>query len=137
MYQPRLLDEKCSVHSDWRHCLGTIRSMEASYIDVPGPDAHWWTEINEFALTYNAYDRGSGFDTVAGSDQRVRQAWDLDATLPDDLDACRSTLFFEQRRFRHLDAQPTGDDDRFVRALLRQIRELSGGQVPGPPDPLP
>ena len=111
--------------------------MDGSYIDVPGPDAHWWTEINEFALTYNAYNRDGGFDTVAGVDQRVRQAWDLDATLPEDVNVCRATLFFEQRRFRQLDAQPTRNDDRFVRALLGQIRDLSGGRVPGPADPLP
>lgn len=111
--------------------------MEGSYIDVPGPDARWWPVINEFALTYNAYDRVGGFDAVAGSAQRIRQTWDLDATLPVDLDLCRATLFFEQRRFRHLDAQPTGDDDRFVRALLGQIRDLSGGRIPARADPVP
>ena len=48
-----------------------------------------------------------------------------------------TTLFFEQRRFRHLDAKPVGDDDRFVRAILERIRDLSGGQVLGPADDLP
>jgi hypothetical protein len=111
--------------------------MENSYIEVPGPDAHWWTEINEFALTYNAYDRNGDLDVVSSIGDRVRQAWDRDATLPNDLDVCRITLFFEQRRFRHLDAEPVGDDDRFVRAILGQIRDLSGGRVPGPADSPP
>ena len=48
-----------------------------------------------------------------------------------------TTLFFEQRRFRHLDAEPVGEDDRFVRAILGRIRDLSGGQVLGPADELP
>jgi hypothetical protein len=111
--------------------------MDHTYIEVPGPDARWWTEINEFALTYNAYNRNGDIDFVAGIDKQVREAWDQDATLPDDLEVCRTTLFFEQRRFRHLDAEPVDDDDRFVRALLGQIRDLSGGRVLGPADELP
>ena len=74
--------------------------MDHTYIEVPGPDARWWTEINEFALTYNAYNRNGDIDFVAGIDKQVREAWDQDATLPDDLEVCRTTLFFEQRRFR-------------------------------------
>lgn len=111
--------------------------MGHTYIEVPSPDARWWTEINEFALTYNAYNRGGDFDAVVSIDQQVRQTWDRDASLPNDVDVCRATLFFEQRRFRHLDAEPAGDDDRFVRAILDQIRDLSGGRVLGPADELP
>jgi hypothetical protein len=113
--------------------------VEHSYIRVPGPDARWWTEINEFALTYNAYNRNGDFDFVAEIVRRVRQSWDHDATLPDDLEICRTTLFFEQRRFRHLDTELVGDDDRFVRAILGRIRDPSGGQVPalGLADELP
>jgi hypothetical protein len=70
-------------------------------------------------------------------DKQIRQTWDDDETLPNDLDNCRTVLFFEQRRFRHLDGQPEGDDDRFVRAILGRIRDLSGGHVLGPADELP
>ena len=111
--------------------------MDETYIEVPGPDARWWTEINEFALTYNAYNRQGDFDFVASIEERVRQAWDHDATLPNDLETCRTVLFFDQRRFRHLDAEPEGNDDRFVRAILGRIRDLSGGRVLGPADEAP
>lgn len=111
--------------------------MNNSDIEVPGPDANWWNEINEFALTFNAYSRGDDFDAVADIDRQVRGTWDRDATLPNDVDVCRTALFFEQRRFRHLDAEPVGDDDRFVRAIIKQIRDLSGGRVPGPADSPP
>lgn len=111
--------------------------MEYPYIEVPSSDARWWTTIDEFALTYNAYDRIGDLGVVSNVSDRVRQAWDLDAALPNDLDVCRTVLFFEQRRLRHLDAEPVGNDDRFVRALLGQIRDLSGGRVPGPADSLP
>ena len=111
--------------------------MDCSDIEVPGPDALWWTEINEFALTYNAYSRSGDFDSVARIDREVRQTWNRNATLPDEIERCRTVLFFEQRRFRHLDAEPKGENDRFVRAVLNQIRDLSGGRVPGPADPPP
>jgi hypothetical protein len=111
--------------------------MDHASIVVPDPEARWWTEINDFALTYNAYDRNGDFDVVSGIDEQVRQAWDDDSILPNDLDACRATLYFEQRRFRLLDAEPVGDDDRFVRAILGRIRDLSGGLISGPADGLP
>jgi hypothetical protein len=111
--------------------------MEHAYIEVPGPGARWWSEINDFALTFNGYNRNGDFDVVSRIDEKVRQAWDLDATLPDELDICRTTLFFEQRRYRHLVAEPAGNDDRFIRAILGRIRDLSGGQVSGPADELP
>ena len=111
--------------------------MNSSQIEVPSPDANWWTEINEFALTYNAYSRGGDFDSVARIGQEVRQNWDQDATLPINVEICRTALFFEQRRFRHLDAEPVGDDDRYIRAIVMQIRDQSGGRVPAPADPPP
>jgi hypothetical protein len=111
--------------------------MEYEYIEIPSPKAQWWNEIDAFALTYNAYDRNGGFEVVATLDEQVRQAWKHDETLPDDVDICRAVLFFEQRRFRSLDSEPEGDDDKFVRAVLGQIRDLSGGRVVGPPDDLP
>lgn len=115
----------------------TVTSMDEPFILVPGPTARWCPEINEFALTYNGYIRNGDFDMVSGIDERVRLAWERDATLPDEIGICRATLFFEQRRFRHLDTEPSGSDDRFIRAVLGRIRELSGGEVPGPADELP
>ena len=128
------LEAKTELHGDDEQNTGTL---EHTYIEVPGPDARWWTEISDFALTYNGYDRGADVDSLAGIDKQVRQTWDDDATLSNDLEICRAVLFFEQRRFRHLDAEPAGDDNRFVRAILGQIRNLSGGQVLGPADELP
>jgi len=89
------------------------------------------------SLTYNAFSRQGDFDFVADIDVRARQAWDNEETLPNDLEICRTILFFEQRRFRHLDAEPANDDDRFVREILGRIRDLSGGEVPGPGDESP
>src|ERR1039458_4616917 len=80
---------------------GTIRPMDYTYIEVPGPESSWWPDINEFALTYNAYSRHGGFDHVASVGNHVRQDWEKDKSLPTDFEICRTSLFFEQRRFRH------------------------------------
>ena len=110
--------------------------MESSYIEVPGAKAKWRNEIDTFALSFNAYDRIGDFGVVSALSDKVRERWNRDGTLPDDLDSCRTSLFFEQRRFRQMESQPKGDDDDFVRAILGQIRYLSGGRVPGPADAL-
>ena len=115
----------------------TVAPMDEPFILVPGPTARWWPEINEFALTYNGYIRNGDFDVVSGIDERVRLSWERDASLPDEIGICRATLFFEQRLFRDLDTEPSGSDDRFIRAVLERIRELSGGEVPGPSDEVP
>jgi hypothetical protein len=96
-----------------------------------------WPEIWTFALSYNAYDRDGGFDGAArlGNDRAKR--WATDGSLPDDLAVARAALFFEQRRYRHFDADPANGDERYVRALVHIITELSGGFVPGPADPPP
>ena len=60
-----------------------------------------------------------------------------DGTLPDDLDELRAALFFEQRRYHHFGEGPDGSDLDYIEALVGAIREISGGAVPGPADPLP
>lgn len=109
----------------------------AEPIPVPGPGAEYWGDIDLFALTYNGYDRHGGLDGTAAVNRSLRSQWDEAATLPDDLGLLRCALFFEQRRWRHLDAHPEGEDLAFIEALVDRIRALSGGTVPGPPDPYP
>ena len=105
-------------------------------VTVPLEDAPW-QDIWRFALTYNAYDRLGGFDTASEHGNRARDRWNSEQVLPDELDGARAALFFEQRRFRHFDSDPSGEDEVYVRALIALIRQLSGGSLPGPPDSLP
>jgi hypothetical protein len=102
---------------------------------VPAPDALWY-EVWEFALAYNAYDR-QGHEAAGELGNAVLRKWNARNELPSDLDTARAALFFEQRRYHHFGADPTGESERYVRSLVERIRELSGGSVPGPGDPYP
>ena len=106
-------------------------------ISIPSPGSPWYPDVVTFALSYNAYDRDGGFDPVATSANALQDAWRGGEPLPDDLDVLRVALFFEERRWRHFDEEPAGEDRRYIDALLESIRRLAGDTLAGPPDPLP
>lgn len=112
------------------------RYDDSAAISVPSDDAPW-PDIWRFALTYNAYDRHDGTDAVAHQGNQSLEKWRTKRALPDDLQTARTALFFEQRRFHHFGSAPSGDHGVYIRALVGRIRDLAGGTVPGPPDPLP
>jgi len=113
--------------------------LDTTPIPLPSDDAPWWPDGNEFALTFHAYERVGNFEAVAEIGNEAARAFPENGSLPPDIAGLRTCLFFEQRRYRPLDADPYGNPDsrRYLRALLARIRELGGGMVPGPPDPLP
>lgn len=106
---------------------------EDAYITVPDPGADWI----EFALSYNGYMRHHDFDTVAAIGNGTLDRWQERGELPVDLNTLRCALFFEQRRWRHFDVTPEGSARQYIAALIERIRDLSGGVLPGPPDPYP
>ncbi len=110
--------------------------MPSPRIPVSAPEASW-QDIWQFALTYNGYERHGDFDDVARLSKTVAAEWRKDALLPNDLAELRCALFFEQRRFRHLEMDPEGSDADYVRALVASIRQATGGSVEGPADGLP
>lgn len=95
---------------------------------VPAPDASIY-DVYTFALSFDGYaywaDRapaGMSFSTSSGVAKAVARQWDRQGDLPDDLVALRTALFFEQRRWRHLDTAPHPDDEAYIRALVEAIR---------------
>jgi len=104
-------------------------------IPVPSPNADW-SEIEVFALTYNAYQRRNAtLPQVGAMAERVERRWRA-GKLPRDLNRLRTALFLEQRR-AHWGSAPSGPRLLYVRALVDAIRLHSGGQVAGPGDPWP
>ena len=112
---------------------------QAPPIRVPSDDAPWLPILSDFALSYNGFERFGSARALGAVANAAVTAFHADGSLPEDLATARGCLFFEQRRFSHLEADPDAEEvtRRYVVALLARIRELSGGQLPGPPDPLP
>jgi hypothetical protein len=89
--------------------------------DIPSRRAPW-IKIIPFALTFNGYEH-------CGSVQKCRdiarqgvalhkENHDLNQSLSD----LRTCLFFEARRWKHLEKKPTPSGLRYIRALLEEIR---------------
>ena len=108
-------------------------------IPVPSEDSPWWPDGNEFALTFNAYDRVGDFETVAGIGNTAAKVFAEEGMLPPDLVALRTCLFFEQRRYRHLGVDPYRES-RFAllpEGFAGEDPRVERGCCPGPRDPLP
>lgn len=98
-------------------------------VRVPGEGAGF-AELVTFAHTYNGYDLHGG---PAGLNEVVvptHQAWERTGDLPDDVDALRACLFFQQRSHYWDGGLWDFETAPFVVALLARIRALSGGTVP-------
>jgi hypothetical protein len=90
---------------------------------IPAPGAPWFPDINEFALTFDAYQALGGFDAVGDLANRVADDWHQTGRLPEDLVELRSCLFFEQRRYHHFGHGPSEEDMPYLWALLEAIRQ--------------
>jgi 5-methylcytosine-specific restriction enzyme subunit McrC len=113
----------------WAAVLGEeFASEPTNGIPVPPPTAPWW-QLAEFALTFDGYKRFGGFDPLSDMANAAAKAWHNRRALPATLDEARGSLFFEQRRHRHMDSDPQGESLDYVRALVRRIHDLSGGAV--------
>jgi hypothetical protein len=89
--------------------------------DIPSSRAAW-TKIVPFAQSFNGYEH-------CGSVQKCRQVAmqgvalhkenkDLSQSLTD----LRTCLFFEARRWKHLEKKPTRSGLKYVHALVEAIR---------------
>ena len=108
--------------------------FSALVFTVPDPESPWFPQVNNFALTWNAYDRVGDTRKVSGICKMVDQAADNGQLGDVSVDDLRTTLFFYQRRTNHNDCAPPA---RRVRAVLRELIAKTGGTVTGPADALP
>lgn len=104
--------------SEW-----ALLNEDLSLDTVPAPSAPW-PDIMMFALTYDGY---ALWDEVGAFANRMRDEWGARRILPSELDSLRACLFFEQRRFRHFDQDPVGEDLDYIHALLSGIAGAIGG----------
>jgi hypothetical protein len=89
--------------------------------DVPSDRANW-NEIQMFALTFNGYNHypDEGCAEFANS---LVQSFSADKSGLDklNLSRLRACLFYEQRRYRHLDVEPDKKKMKYIHALLKAI----------------
>jgi hypothetical protein len=84
----------------------------------------------EFAHTYDGYADHGGLEALGELAHHIRLEWQQTGDLPDDVDVLRGCLFYQVRAHRHSGGWSPFDGDSFVRALVQQVRSLSGGTVP-------
>jgi hypothetical protein len=73
-----------------------------------------------FALSYGGYALWVDLADFAND---AADRWRESGALPEGLDSMRACLFFEQRRYRHFDRAPQGQEADYVWALIDAIRE--------------
>jgi hypothetical protein len=101
----------------------SISSLRGS--DVPSQKARW-DAIEQFALTFNGYDRAGSFEKCSDLANSTRKNYERlpERRLPKlTLDELRCCLFFEHRISHHAGHDPSGADLVYVRALVDGIRE--------------
>ena len=117
-------------HDPWAAVLGADYAAESTTASVPVPDPTApWRKLAEFALTFDGYAKFGGFDRLSTMANAAAKAWRERGSLPATLEEARGSLFFEQRRHRHLESDPRGASLDYVRALVQRIYDLSGGAV--------
>jgi hypothetical protein len=76
--------------------------------------------IAEFALTFEGYEK---FDRIAEFANNNLNVFNTDRTSfkKRTLTELRACLFYEQRRYRHMDEEPENEGREYINALLTEI----------------
>ena len=101
----------------------TIPNEALSVADVPDITAGW-AEIAEFALCFDGYRYTGSLEACRALADWIRSEWRDICQLPAHLSELRAALFYEQRRARWTDTDPSGADLRYIRALVAAIALL-------------
>ena len=89
---------------------------------IPFPEADWG-EIGHFALAFDGYEYWGGFERCGELANQTRDHYLTHKQLPFPLTVLRTSLFFEQRRWRHYGYAPDDEAMAYLRALLKSICE--------------
>jgi len=97
-------------------------SNEELGVDIlPSPDADWG-EIGWFALSFDGYEYWGGFDACGDVAVNCREAFLAGKGLSDNLTVLRTSLFFEQRSWRHYGYAPDEAAMIYIHARVEGVR---------------
>ncbi len=92
-----------------------IPNPKLKFADIPARLDRWNQSAQKFALTFDGYEHHGSLEACAKIANRK---------VPKTLTDYRTCLFFEQRRWRHLDCEPGKKDLAYIRSLLAGIRKM-------------
>lgn len=109
--------------------MSEIPNKELTIDQIPLPEAGW-DEIGWFALTFNGYEYWGGFGPCGDVATKCREAYFAGDGLSENLFVLRSSLFFEQRRWRHYGYNPDEAGMDYICALVVAIRlKVQAGEI--------
>jgi len=97
-------------------------------VPVP-PDGAADGVVIRFAHSYDGYAAHGTVPELGAVVRPVHEQWKPTGELPSDLDLLRACLFFAVRAHRFTGDPEPSTADPFVLALVRRIRDVSGGSV--------
>ena len=79
--------------------------------------------------SYCGYVKHGGIEPLMRFGDDALLVWNHAQRLPSSLDGLRAALFFESRKWHHFPDRLDADSERYLRALVAAIGEMSGGVV--------
>ena len=89
--------------------------------DIPSSQASW-KKIFPFALTFDGYEQWGTFEKCQEVAKLGIDLFRRNQKLSQSLTDLRTCLFYEARRWRHLDKNPNKKGMEYIHALLAAIR---------------
>ena len=108
--------------------LGSLRGS-SRVTAVPIPDSPLDELLMWASSSYCGYVRHGGIEPLMRLGDDALLVWNHAQRLPTSLDGLRAALFFESRKWHHFPDRLDEDSERYLRALVAAIGEMSGGVV--------
>lgn len=89
--------------------------------DIPSNKASW-KKILPFALTFNGYEQWGTFEKCQEIAKQGIAIFRSDKQLSQSLTDLRTCLFYEARRWTHLEKSPNKKGLEYIHALIEAIR---------------
>jgi len=83
-----------------------------------------WMELQEYSLNFNAYEYWGSLEKVAEIANQHYKRYEKDGVISNNIEVLRTSLFFEQRRYRHFGYDPEPETMEYLRTIIKKIKKL-------------